>query len=163
MPIAWYLCPYNARTTRRTNDSRYCAMQDFDAQIVADGGAWVETEVLGNHALVKVRAASSTLTTINAAAGFTRLPKDALNMPLSDLANPQKAALRDKALALGYTMDEITARFGNDLGAYTLGDVARFIATRRITARYDAALQNFVFDGAQVTPRSVDEVDGTIG
>lgn len=159
MAIAWYLCPYNARNWRRVNDARYCAMQDFDDLIKADGGAWAETEVLGNHAVVKVRASATTLTTINAAVGFTRLPKDRLGDPLSDLTTQQKTAIRNKVLELGYTAQEITDRFGSDLGAYTLRDVLRFVATRRLEARYDDVLQQVVLDGAVVTPRSIESVD----
>jgi len=159
MPTAWYLCPYSARNWRRVNDARYCAMLDFDDLITADGGAWAETEVLGNHAIVKVRASANTLTTINAAAGFTPLTQDRLDAPLSDLTTQQKTAIRNKVLSLGYTSKEITNRFGSDLGAYTLRDVLRFVATRRLEARYDDVLQQVVLDGAVVTPRSIESVD----
>lgn len=162
MPVAWYLCPYTAVTHRRTGDFRYCAMQDFNAQIMADGGAWAEAEVLGGCAIVKVRASSATLTAINAGVGFTRLPKDALDDPLSDLTNPQKIALRDKVISLGYTLEEITARFGNDLSQYTLRQVLRFVASRRLRPRYDAVQQAVVLDGVEETPLDLDVVDNAV-
>jgi hypothetical protein len=162
MPFAWYLCPYSRRTWRQLNDSRYCAIDDFSSAIEADGGAWAETEVLGDNAIVKVRASLATLLLLNAASGFTRLPKDTLLSPLSDLTALQKLGLRNKILALGYTSQEIQTRFGSDLGSSTLLDVLRFIASRRIESRYDADSQSIVFDGAEVTPRSPDELDEAV-
>lgn len=159
MAIGWFLVPYATQTFRGINAGRYCAMQNFSTQIAADGGNWAETEVLGGYAIVKVRAAPATLTAINNAVGFTRLPKDKLDDPLSDLTNPQKVALRDKVISLGYTLEEITARFGNDLGQYTLRQVLRFVASRRLTPRYDPNTQTVVLDGNEVVPLSVDVVD----
>lgn len=162
MPFAWYICPYGRRTWRQPNDTRYCAMDDFSSSIDADRGAWAETEVLGDAAIVKVRASLATLLLIDAAAGFTRLPKDTLLSPLSDLTALQKLGLRNKILALGYTSQELQTRFGNDLGAYTLLDVLRFIASRRIESRYDSNTQAIVFDGREITPRSPDELDEAV-
>lgn len=157
MAIAWFICPYKRRDSFRPG--RYCAMDDFTAAILADGGAWTETEILGNRAIVKVKASAATLTTIAGTAGFKRLPKAALNVSLSDLTTAQKNTLRNEALDQGYTLAEIQARFGNDLGAYTLGDVLRFMASRRRKPRYDAGTDTIVCDGVEVTPRPVDNVD----
>ena len=81
MALAWFICPYKRMTrdvggvpTPVVPPTRYCAMDDFTALIRADGGDWHETEILGDHALVKVRAAPATLTTINGALGFLRFP-----------------------------------------------------------------------------------------
>lgn len=156
--IAWFLCPYKRRTPAPL-PTRYCAMDDFTAQIRADGGDWSETEVLGNHAIVKVRASDTTLQTIAAATGFTRLPKNRLDDSLSDLSTAVKTAIRDKMLALGYTAQEIQQRFGNDFGSYTLRDVLKFIATRRLKPRFDSNTDTIVLDGAIQPVRPLEDVD----
>jgi hypothetical protein len=137
-------------------------MDDFTAAIRADGGDWSETEVLGNHAIVKVRASETTLQTIAAATGFSRLPKDRLGDSLSDLSTAVKTAIRDKMLALGYTAQEIQQRFGNDIGSYTLRDVLKFIATRRLKPRFDSNTDTIILDGAIQPVRPLEDVDLTV-
>jgi hypothetical protein len=161
MAIAWYLCPYKRDLSAR-HPSRYCAMDDFTAAIRANGGEWAETEVLGDHAIVKVRANVATLTTIAEAAGFTRLPVDRLDDPLSSLSVVQKTAIRNKVIALGYTAAEVTARFGDDLGVYTLGELLRFVASRRLRPRYDIDTDTIICDGPIQPVRSVDSVDEAV-
>jgi hypothetical protein len=58
--IAWFIAPYKQREKSRT-PTRYCAMDDFTAQIAADGGAWAESEIDGNIAIVRVRASDDLL------------------------------------------------------------------------------------------------------
>ena len=70
MALAWFICPY--KRGPGPDVIRYPAMDDFTSLIRGDGGDWAETEILGNAALVKVRASSGTLTTINGAAGFLK-------------------------------------------------------------------------------------------
>lgn len=161
MAIAWYLCPYRRRPAT-DHPARYCAMDDYTPDIVADGGAWAESEVLGNHAIVKVRASVSTLATIAADTDFTRLPVAQLDDQLSSLTTGVKAAIKNKVLALGYAEDEITARFGSDLGAYTLGDLLRFVAKRRLKPRYDAKADAIICDGAEQSVRTIDSVDRAV-
>lgn len=159
--MAWFLCPYS----RRDNGNfklRYCAMDDFTTQIRADGGSWYEVEVLGNSAIVKVKASAATLSTINAATGFTRIPVDRLNDPLSSLTNTQLTTIKNKVLALGYTQQELTNALGNDLSLITLGQLLRFIATRRLRPRYDAQANAFVLDGPVESCTSVDLVDSKV-
>lgn len=159
--MAWFLCPY-----RRQSDvpfpARECAMNQFTDLIRADGGDWSETEVLGDAAIVKVRASAATLAGINATAGFTRLPKDLLDDPLSSLTNTQKTALRDLIESLGYPRAEWQAALGTNLGERTLREVVRFIATRRRKPRYDQATDTIILDGPVQACRSIDEVDGVI-
>lgn len=162
MPIGWFIAPYKRLLVGVRGPTRYCAMDDFTTLIWADGGDWTETEILGNRAVVKVRASSTTLTAINAAVGFTRLPKDALDIALSDLTNGQKQALRDEALDQGYTLSEIQDRFPNDLGSYTLGEVLRFMATRRRKPRYDQPSDTIILDGPVQGCRLVDDVDSGV-
>lgn len=153
MPVAWFLAPYKRRAGTISPD-RYCAMDDYTAS-----AAWTETEVLGNRAVVKVRASEVTLAAINADPDFVRLPKDALDDPLSDLSSGQKAALRNLLLDMGYTLQEIQARFGADLGDYTLRDVLRFMASRRLKPRHDRVNDTIVLDGEAQSCRDVDHVD----
>lgn len=156
MAIAWFIVPYK-RTSVMNMPARYCAMDDFTSQILADGGEWTETEILGDRAIVKVRANIDTLTAI--AAVFKRLPKDRLDDSLSTLTNPQRNALKNEILDQGYTLSEIQNRFGNDLSQFTLGDVLRFMTTRRLKPRYDSASDTIILDGAEQSCRPLTEVD----
>lgn len=144
MPIGWFIAPYK-RDLSEPTPTRYCAMDDATSLIRADGGDWHESEFLGNRAIVKVRASAATLSAIATAPGIKRLPKNRFDDPLSDLSNAQKRAIRDELLDAGYTFQEFQARFGNDIGNFTLGDIIRFAVTRRRKVRWDGL--QFVFDG----------------
>lgn len=157
MPVGWYIVPYKRRDITSRRPTRYPAIDDYTPQIYAAGGQWAETEVLGNRAIVKVQARQAVLDALDGV--FKRLPKDLLNSPLSDLTNTQKKALRDELLDMGYTAAEIRDRLGNDLGAHTLRDVLRFIATRRLKPRYDVETDTIVLDGPVQICRSIDGVD----
>lgn len=158
MATGWFLCKYRRRAGA-SRPTRYCAMDDFTAQIRADGGDWAETEVLGNHAIVKVQATLETLQAIAADSDFQRLPKDKLDDPLSDLAPAVKTAIRNKIQELGYSLSEIQDHFGDDIGSYTLADVLRFIARRRLKPRYDADTDTIICDGPEQPVRPLDDVD----
>jgi len=60
MTTAWYICPYKRGANTNSGDFimpvLYCTMYDYTEMIRSVGGHWVETEVLGNRAIVKVRA-----------------------------------------------------------------------------------------------------------
>src|SRR4051812_35504552 len=101
MPVAWFFAPYKKATTKVGDVYRYCAMDDFTLQIVADpehtGGApWSECECLGDSAVVKVRASQALLDTINAAPGMLRIPVGRLDDPLSSLTGAQRTAIQNK-------------------------------------------------------------------
>jgi hypothetical protein len=155
MAVAWFICPYKRRNLDKPG--RYCAMDDFTPQIYGEGGKWSETEVLGNRAIVKVNASLETLQLISNT--FKRLPKDLLDDSLSDLPNPIKRAIQDEILDMGYTIQEVKARFGNDLSQYTLRDVLRFMASRRLKTRYNAVTDEIEFSDTVVIPKDVNEVD----
>lgn len=159
---AWFICPYKRRVNTRF-PSRYCAMDDFTQQIIyKDGGKWSEIEVLGNHAIVKVLAEEDTISTISSTDGFNRIPKDNLNDSLSDLKTNQKDFLKNKIQSLGYSLQELQDKFGNDLGSYTLKDVLKFIAKRRLKPRYDSELDEIICDGEEQVTGSVDDLDKRI-
>lgn len=160
MPIAFYIAPYKRREGQRA--ARYCAMDDFTDQIAASGGAWAESEVLGDRAVVKVRASAAVLSAINAAPGMVRIPKAALQGTLADLTAGQKTALRNLLTDMGYSLAEIQTRFGSDLSAFTLGDVLRFAASRRRKPRYDAQADTIVLDGEVMPCRTIDDVDAEV-
>jgi hypothetical protein len=161
MAIAWFVCAYKTKPNRP--NMRYCAMNDYTTKIIADGGTWAESEVLGGYAVVKVRAAAATLTTIANATGFTRIPlATTLTDALSSLSTAQRNALRQKVLDMGYTDAEITAALGSNLGQKTLGDVLRFVASRRLLARWDAATQQIVLDGSYIACRPISEIDAEV-
>lgn len=159
MPVAWYIVPYEIVASRFPGERR-CSMDSFSPSITADGGIWEEVEVLGGFAIVKVRANLATLVAIDAAASFMRLPKDDLLSPLSDLTLLQKTRLRQKILDMGYTAQELSDALGSDLGAITLGQVLRFIASRRREPRWDGT--TIVYDGEIRSPRSLDDLDAQV-
>lgn len=158
MAAAWFLCPYSL--IPGFLNRRYCAMDDFTDVIVADGGRWREIEVLGNSAIVRVRASAATLTTI--AGTFTRLPNVSLDTTLSSLTGPQQTALKNKVLALGYTLGELSAALGTDLTVITLRALLVFMKQRRMTPRFDGS--SIVFDGAVVADNTdLDVVEQGVG
>lgn len=159
MAIGWYIVPYKRRTNT-IRPGRVAVVNDYTAQLAAVGGRWGCTEILGNRALVKVSAPAAALTQLDAI--FRRIPKDRLDDSLADLPTAVKTALRDEVIDAGYTVDEVRARFGDDLSIYTLRDVLRFMASRRIETRYDKPTDEIVFDG-QIRPcESVDSLDSEI-
>lgn len=158
MALAWFICTYKRRVGA-SRPTRYCAMDDFTDTIRADGGDWAESEVLGNRAIVKVRASEATLTTIAGAVGFVRLPADRLADLLVSLNRAQLAALRAQLNDMGYDDTKIDASLGVNLSIRTLGDVLRFAASRRLKPRYDAGQDLIVLDGPVQTCKSIDIVD----
>jgi hypothetical protein len=138
-------------------------MDDFTAQIRGDGGDWSETEILGDAALVKVRASAATLTAINQGAGFVRIPSHTdLNDTLGDLTANQRNAILAKLAALGYSQGEITAALPANWQAVTLGQVLRFAASRRLRPRYDEQTDTVVCDGPPQWVRPVADVDAAV-
>jgi hypothetical protein len=137
-------------------------MNDYTVDIRTYGGDWTETEVLGNRAIVKVRAPAAVLNALNAVAGFKRVPKDRLDDSLADLPAGVKQALRNELEDMGYTVAEIQERFGGDIGQYTLRQVLRFAARRRRKPRYDAATDTIYADGIVQACRSIESVDAEV-
>jgi hypothetical protein len=163
MPIAWFICPYKRREGwPGLVPARYCAMDDFTPQIIVDKGAWAESEVLGDRAVVKVRASDATLAVIEAEPGFARLPKSGLSESLSDRTPGEKQALADLLVAGGYSAKEVREGLGANLGGRTLGDILRFAAQRRLKPRYDAAKDAIVLDGPVQWVRPIDEIDKVV-
>ena len=163
MPFAWFIAPYKRRNPGETPPMRYCAMDDFTESIRGDGGDWSETEILGDAALVKVRAASGTLTTIAAATNFVRIPAHTqLSDTLGDLTANQRNAILAKLEALGYSHAEVVAALPADWQAVTLGQVLRFAATRRLKPRYDEGTDTIHVDGDPQPVRPVNDVDQAV-
>ncbi len=157
MALSWFLCPYK----RRVNSHklvRYCAMDDFTELIAADAGAWSEIEVLGDRAIVKVRATPATLATIAGTATFRRIPLTLMDDPLSSLTAGQRTAVRNELLDAGYSLAEVTAAFP-DIAQATLGQVLRFLCTRRLKPRYDANTDTIIFDGDVQACGNVDQLN----
>src|SRR3990172_4851343 len=135
MASAWFIVPFK-RAAGGPKPARYCAIDGETPLIRGDGGQWAEAEVLGDRAIVKVRASAQTLAIL--AAKYKRLPTDKLDDSLAGLSAPAKTAIRNELEGAGYSLAEIQDRFGGDLGQYTLRDVLRFMASRRRKPRYDA-------------------------
>ena len=160
MAIAWFIVPYKRRPNER-HPTRYCAIDDYTPEIYAAGGAWTETEVLGNRAIVKVRATDAQITAL--AGVYKRIPLSRLADLLSTLAPAQRGAIYNELIDMGYTADEIRATLGSDLSLRTLLQVFRFIASRRHKPRYDAPTDTIICDGPAQTCRTIENVDGEIG
>lgn len=160
LKIAWYIAPYKRRINQR-RPSRYCAMDDYTQQIIyIDGGNWAETEILGDRAIVKVKAEETTLSTLDGV--FKRIPKDLLDDTLADLPTAVKTALKNEALDMGYTIEEINAKLPNPIGTYTLRDVLRMMATKRLRPRYDKNTNTIICDGEEQPVRSIENIDEAI-
>lgn len=159
MPTAWFLCQYELASIG-SFQFRRCQLAAFSAQIQADGGTFQEAEVLGGRAIVKVSASAATLATIAATPGIRRIPLARLDDPLSSLTPGQRTALRTELTDMGYTLTELQAALGSDLGAITLGQLLRFAATRRLKPRLvNGAV---VLDGPAQACRSIDDLDGSV-
>lgn len=157
MPIAWYIIPY----VRIPPPTGLLAARAV-ALVVdrPDLKTWREVEVLGNRAIVKVNASASVLSQLDAA--YKRIPKDRLDDTLSDLPAGVRNALRDEILDMGYTLQEINARFPGGVGNFTLRDVLRFMASRRRKPRYDAVTDAIVLDGEDVAGDDIDALDRVV-
>lgn len=161
MPTAWFICPYKIKKNMRImgRPVRYCAMDDFTGQIHKDGGTWAESEIMGNIAIVKVRASEGTLQKIGRGEGFERLEKEGLNDSLSDLSTNRKNTLEQKLVLIGYPLSEVRQHLGSDIGAKTLGEFLRFAARRRLKPRYIEATDEVICDGIEQPCRPIDELD----
>lgn len=162
--ISWFITSYNQDVNAKPHPRRWCMMDAYTPQIIIqDSGNWEEIEVGANFAIVKVSASSATLQTIAADTNFTRIPATLLTETLSSLTTTQKQKLQTLLNNMGYTNQEIQNALGNNLGQKTLGQVLRFITTRRVPPRFDAVSRAIVFDLAPVTcSNNIDSVDGRI-
>lgn len=159
MPIAWYIVPYK-RKPFEAGKTRYCAIDDYTKQIFAEGGNWTETEILGNRAIVKVKAPVIILTVLNSK--YKRLPKNRLDDSLSDLPASVKTAIKNEILDMGYTLTEVQNKFGNDIGQFTLRDVLKFMTKRRLKPRYVPETDTIVVDGIIQKCRPLEDVDNQV-
>lgn len=148
--ISWWVGPYD-RKDRGERKGRVCAADRYTAQVHAEGGEWREVEILGNKCIFKLRSSAAVIAIYAADNDFRRLPKNSLDTSLSDLTNPQKTALRNFVLGLGYTAEEINQALPNNIGTYTLRDVIRFISKRRHNIIYNSAI-NTIEEGAENFP-----------
>lgn len=69
--MPWFLCPY--KRDPEIPRARYCAFEDYHAQLRADGATWGTLEIDGNRALVKVTASNRLLNMIERDGVCTRL------------------------------------------------------------------------------------------
>ena len=155
--IAWYIAPYKIRLY--DSQFRYCAIDDYtDLIINTDKGNWSESEVLGNRAVVKVKASASTLIILDSV--FERMPKDGLEDSLVTVAIGDKAALKNEGLDMGYSNIEWDEEFPNNLGTYKLKDILHFYTKRRLKPRWDGT--KIVIDGIEQACRTIESVDAEV-
>jgi len=157
--IAWFICQYKRDEQHPNEHLRYCAMDDFTPLIYGEGGQWSETEILGNYALVKVRASETTINAIAATVGFFRFPLDRLDDSLGSLSQQMLLNIRNRILAMGYTIEEIQELLPSDWREITFRQVAKFVTRRRLKPRYDYATDEIVLDGVEQACRPLEDVD----
>lgn len=163
MAKAWYIADLIVPTVgprAGMPNTRDCAVLAYADLINQDGGSWGFVEVLGGRTICRVRASVSTLQAIALDPHCRRIPAALLDDPLSSLTTGQKNAIRQEITNMGYTLAELQAAIGPDLGAVTLGRVLRFVATRRLRARWDGTTVQW--DGDAVPCGSVDAVEATV-
>lgn len=163
--IGWYLVPNALRPATRPGGnpySIYCAMDDYTAQIQGDGGDWSNTEVLGGYNIVKVRASDAVLANLDDL--FLRIPVAALDNKLSSLTAAQKSRIHTILNNMGYSDADIQDALGDyaKIGQKTLRQLLNFVASKRQVARYSAATDSILYDGAIVAPTPVDVVDAAV-
>ena len=156
--IGWYIAPYK-RLVHPRRVIRYCAMDDHTGVIRLYEGAWAESEILGNVAVVNVRSRAAVLDFLDGQPGFYRLPRNRLDDTLEGLSSSVIIHLRDILLAAGYTIDEIHSEFGDGLENHTLRDYLHFWARRRLKPRYDPVADEIVLDGEVQPCRSIESID----
>jgi hypothetical protein len=163
MTIAWFICQYKQKTGSGGRLIRYCAMDDFNPLIIdQDKGGWADTEVLGSYSIAKVAATDETLAKIADTAGFQRIPRATkLDQLLSTLTLAQRKAIRNIVLNMGYTGADIDSALP-DLANVTLGQVLRFMAQRRLKARWDDVAGQIVMDGDYQTCKPIESVDDEV-
>lgn len=162
MPVGLFVAPFQRADHQGTGRvRRESVMHNYNQQIVADGGAWQETEILGQRVIAKVRASGAVLTSIAADPLIVGLPATRLDDPLSTLTVAQRTALRQLALDCGYSTGEFASVFPN-LGQATLGQFLRFLCTRRRKVRYDQATDTIVDDGQVEPVTSIDLIDALV-
>lgn len=153
MAVAWFVCPYRTRPRPHGQGVvRYCAMDDHTPAIHGNGGWWAETEILGDRALVKVRAPENVMAGLMLD-GFERLAAD-LDAPLS---GPERARMIRIARDAGYTAQEVAAN-----RQQSARDFMALLATRRRKARLDRVTGRPVLDGPQKACRPLASVDAEV-
>ena len=160
MSTAWYIIPYKRREQLPGMfPARYCAMDDHTSVIQLYDGAWAESEILGNVAVVKVRSRDAVLNFLDEQPGFVRLPRNRLDNTLDGLSTSVISHLRDILLTAGYTIDEIRDEFGDGLENHTLRDYLHFWAQRRLKPRYNPVNDTIYIDGEAQQCRTIESVD----
>jgi len=162
MATGWFLVPYIHDVDNPMGPLRYCAMDDYTAQIREDGGNWSEAECLGDHAVVKVSAFTATLTTLASVPGFVQVPLGILDTPLGELTPQQRTAIKNKVEALGYSAAEIKDKLGSNWANVTLRKVFRFVLTRRLKPRWDSGSGQIVLDGPEQVCKTIEMLDSEV-
>lgn len=165
MPLAWYIAPYNRRDAGG-RPGRYCAMDDYTDDIInTNAGFWSESEILGNRAVVKVRAPAPILVNIGQDPNIERLPNIRPLEAVSILTQAQRARLRNVALEAGYPASEFDAAlpdFVANPGDITFRQWLLFVTRRRLKPRYDQPTDTIVLDGPTQSCRHPDSVDNDV-
>lgn len=149
--IKWYVIPY-VRKTNAPRPSRYVAINTYSTQIKSYDGKWQEIEVLGDRALVKVRAPQVVHTQLDAI--YKQFPTTNLD---DTIPSENRESFKNELLDMGYTLEEIQEDF-ND-GAPTLRDWVKVATKRRRKPRYDSQLDEIIVDGDIVACEPIGNLD----
>lgn len=158
----WWLCRY-VKSVGEFNKPfvRVSAFELYYHDLVRDGAKWRYEEIAGNRALVRAEMSDALAQTIAMDVNCLPLPLNRLDQTLGELSPQARSTLQDLAVEMGYSLTEIRNRLGNNLANVTLGQLLRFLASRRIKPRYNADKTDVVFDGPVIPLRSslVDELE----
>ena len=156
--IAWYIAPYKIKKEplgATHHNRRYCAMNDYTSVIYGEGGQWSETEILGNRAIVKVRASEATLQILDGI--YKRMLKDDVNDSLSSLSAGEIQTQKNEAIDMGYSLAEVEEYYNK--GVSTLKDIFKLYTKRRLKPRYDSVTDTIYIDGVVQKCKSIEIVD----
>lgn len=165
MATYWWLCRY-VKAVGEFNKPfvRVSAFELYYQDLVKEGAKWSYEEIAGNRCLVKAEMSDSLAQTIALDVHCMPLPLKRLDQTLGELSPQARSTLQDLAVEMGYTLTEIRNQLGNNLASVTLGQLLRFLASRRIKPRYNAEKTDVVFDGPVIPLRAslVDDLDGKV-
>lgn len=165
MATYWWICRYvKAMGEFGRPFVRVSAFESYHDDLTKEGAKWRYEEIAGNRCLVRAEMSGALAQTIALDVNCLPLPLKRLDQTLGELSLAARNTLRDIAVEMGYSLTEIRDRLGNNLASVTLGQLLRFLASRRIKPQYNADKTDVVFDGPviQLKASLVDDLESKV-
>lgn len=162
MATYWWICRYvKAMGEFGRPFVRVSAFESYHDDLTKEGAKWRYEEIAGNRCLVRAEMSDALAQTIALDVNCLPLPLKRLDQTLGELSPQARSTLQDLAVEMGYSLTEIRNRLGNNVATVTLGQLLRFLASRRIKPRYSDDKTDVVFDGPVIPLRQtlVDELE----